>query len=274
MLPQQSFIRSPSVLTIFVLCSFWLFLFASLPNAWTQVQLSDFEARVFTNSVGGTLPYRLFIPKNYNSEKKYPLVTFLHGKGRKGNDNRKQVALGAKAWAHPQNQEVRPCFVMAPQTPVEESWRNMIRGKAKMPPIKTVLEILDHLEKEFSIDKDREYITGQSGGGTGSWSVLLLQPDRFAAAAIVCAGYEFSAEDQAKVIKHFKDFPLWLFHGDKDQLVPVERSRAKVKMLKEAGGSPKYTEYPGVRHNSWEKAYRERELWAWLFSQSRKSEIN
>ena len=45
------------------------------------------------------------------------------------------------------------------------------------------------------------------------------------------------------------------------------RSRAMVEALKKAGGMPKYTEYPGVGHDSWNKAYAEPELLPWLFAQ-------
>jgi len=50
----------------------------------------------------------------------------------------------------------------------------------------------------------------------------------------------------------------------------VGRSRSIVAALKAAGGNPKYTEYPGVGHNSWDKAYNEPDLVEWLFSQRRR----
>ena len=42
-----------------------------------------------------------------------------------------------------------------------------------------------------------------------------------------------------------------------------------VEAVKQAGGSPKYTEYPGVGHNSWSKAYASPSTWEWLFAQRR-----
>ena len=87
-----------------------------------------------------------------------------------------------------------------------------------------------------------------------------------------------SAEERGK---KFADFPMWIFHGDSDEVVSVEVSRKAVKALRDAGGSPRYTEYPGVGHDSWTRAYRDPELIEWLFAQARngapgeeKSEVN
>jgi predicted peptidase len=72
--------------------------------------------------------------------------------------------------------------------------------------------------------------------------------------------------NKAKSIAHI---PVWLFHGEKDPAVPVSGSRDLFVALKAAGGSPKYTEYPGVSHNSWSPAFEEKEFWNWLLSQKR-----
>ena len=242
---------------------------AAAPVGEDGVALEDFEARVFTDKAGRSIPYRLFIPKDYDPAKKYPLVTFFHGKGRKGTDNRKQVTLGSKLFAHPENQRKHPCFVLAPQSPPDSGWRQEFADKRR--PVDTALDIIDALEKEFSIDTSREYLTGQSGGGTASWCSLLKYPDRFAAAAIVCAGIDFTPEEMPEIAERFKTVPLWLFHGEVDQLVPVERSRMKFKALKAVGGNVRYTEYPKVRHNSWDHAYVEPDLVDWLFGHARKS---
>ena len=67
----------------------------------------------------------------------------------------------------------------------------------------------------------------------------------------------------------FKDLPLWIYHGDADKVISVEKSRKIVAALKTAGANPKYTEYRGVDHYSWDRAYRDPELKEWLFKQSR-----
>ena len=247
---------------------------AALACGASAQTLRDFEARSFTDSNGRTLVYRLFVPKDYDASRSYPIVTFLHGKGRKGSDNRRQMGTpGAQLWARPDIQKGHPCFVFVPQAPEGDGWRiRDASGNPTVGALATVEEIWNALEKEFSIDPDRQYLTGQSGGGGGVWLAMQRRPDRFAAAAIVCAGIQFGTDETMEIAEKFKDMPLWLFHGSADQLVPVDRTREKVAALRAAGGSPRYSEYAGVRHNSWEQAFAEPDLPAWLFSQSRSRE--
>jgi len=133
--------------------------------------------------------------------------------------------------------------------------------------IQTIHEILDGLEKEFSIDTNREYVTGLSMGGECTWMSIIERPDRFAAAVPICGGDWIIGMDAAERGKKFAQFPLWIFHGDADEVISVDVSREVVKALRDAGGNPKYTEYPGVGHGSWVKAYRDPELIEWLFAQ-------
>jgi predicted esterase len=137
-------------------------------------------------------------------------------------------------------------------------------GKEPSTPMRLTLEVLEKLQKEFSIDDKRLYLTGLSMGGYGTWDLLARHPKMFAAAVPVCGGGD---ESMAAVMK---DVPIWCFHGGADPTVPTQRSRNMIKAIKEAGGNPKYTEYPGVGHNSWDKAYSEPELPGWLFAQVKK----
>ncbi len=139
-----------------------------------------------------------------------------------------------------------------------------MRGHAQ-----TVHELLDSLEKESSIDTNREYVTGLSFGGECTWMSLMERPDRFAAAVPICATDGYSGLTVEERVENLAQLPLWIFHGDADEKVPVQASRKMVKALRDAGGNPKYTEYPGVTHNSWDQAYRDPELVTWLFAQKR-----
>jgi poly(3-hydroxybutyrate) depolymerase len=145
-------------------------------------------------------------------------------------------------------------------------WSAKAGGMAKEPsvPLKLTLEALAALRKEFSVDEKRLYVTGLSMGGYGTWDVISRYPTLFAAAAPVCGGGD---ESVAPLIAKV---PIWCFHGDADKTVPPERSRNMIEALRRAGGEPKYTEYPGVGHNSWDKAYAEPELATWLFEQRKR----
>ncbi len=231
----------------------------------SEVSVDDYEARIFTSSQGDKIQYRLFIPRDYNPDTQYPLVLFHHGGGGTGNDNQRNLEGPCPLeWAGPERQAKNPCFIIAPQIPRDES-----RDRENGPPrtevmkvhIKTIHEILDSLEEEFSIDTSREYVTGLSMGGE--------RPHRFAAAVPICAGNKFIGMEPSELGRKFAQFPLWLFHGDMDDVISVEVSRRLVKSLRDAGGNPKYTEYPGVDHGSWELAYRDPELIEWFFAQSR-----
>ena len=207
------------------------------------------------------LVYYLMAPKKYDAKRKYPLVVALHGRG--GSTTAADV-LGRKKL-----REQYPCFVMAPMSPRPASWaspKDSTRDTKKRPlKMSVVLDVIEGMQKELPIDSDRIYVTGQSMGGTGSFGAVASRPDFFAAAVPVCGRWSpAEAKSMAKV-------PFWIFHGDKDNVVPVTGSQAMVKALKAAGAKPKYTEYPGVRHNSWTRTYENEKLWKWLFAQRRPS---
>jgi poly(3-hydroxybutyrate) depolymerase len=247
---------------------------ADVARAAARVSYADrYEARSFTSSEGDTLPYRLFVPAEYDPQKEYPLVLFHHGGGGTGNDNRRNLE-GAlvKEWILPEVQAKNPSFIVVPQIPGKESKTSESLEAAldaMKLRIRTIHEILDSLEEEFSIDRSREYVTGLSFGGECTWMSMIERPDRFAAAVPICATSLLAEMDAADRGERFARLPIWIFHGDADQVVPVETSRKIVKALRDAGGDPKYTEYPDVDHNSWDLAYRDPELIEWLFAQSR-----
>lgn len=226
-----------------------------------------FEAR--THSSDAVMPYRLFRPI---SSAKTPLVLYLHGSGGLDDDNLKQItggnAYGTRVWALPENQKRFPCYVAAPQT--QRGWNNYVgsREQAEVLPglgegSRLALEIVEHLCKEFPIDERRIYVTGQSMGGSGVWNVITHRPRLFAAAVICCASA--SHEDGTASI----EMPVWNFHGDSDQGVPVSVSRERMAARRKAGGHPLYTEYAGVDHNVWQWAYTEPEMLNWVFLQRR-----
>lgn len=234
-----------------------------------------FEKQHFKNAEGQTLLYRFLKPSRVEAGKKYPLVLFLHGAGERGDDNTKQLIHGVKTFATPEFLDKYPCYVVVPQCPNETKWADIdwtvekvVCPEKESPTAVLVMQCLDQLEKEFPIDANREYVTGLSMGGFGTWDAIVRHPRRFAAAVPVCGGCDLS---KAKEIAHI---PVWVFHGAKDQVVKVERSREIIEALKAAGGHPKYTEYPEVSHDSWNGAYKDREMYEWLFSQHRKQPSN
>ena len=236
-----------------------------------------FEARSYGDVDSDTLRYRLLPPRDYDPGKEYPLVVCLAGVGARGADNVKQVAgsWAAQVLAKPENRERYPCFVLVPQCPAKKNWGFSVQEsvmakwqKQTTLPVpegvsSSVFALIEQLQSEFSIDRDRTYITGQSMGGYGTWHFIISRPDLFAAAVPVAGGADPAL---AETIAHL---PVWAFHGEKDVAVPVAYSRDIVEALRKAGGNPRYTEYPGERHVVWPLAFDNPELLDWIFAQKR-----
>jgi len=241
----------------------FLMLLAELPCTAQDV-VDGFIGRTFTNSARQRMPYRLFVPPDYDKEKSYPLVMWLHGAGGAGTDNLAQIAEdqtnGTHTWTKPQNQAKYPTFVLVPQSPT--NW--ISAGLDRLSPeMSLVLGIIDALKSEFNIDTRRIYVAGQSDGGVGTWNVIEQRPNLFAAAIPLCgAGDPSRASRIAKL-------PIWAFHGTLDEIIPVVESRKMITAIRRAGGRPKYTEYGTVGHDVWIPAFTEPDLVGWLFSQHR-----
>lgn len=223
-----------------------------------------FLARSYHSSMGETMQYRLFVPSGYDGATKYPVVLWLHDAAGRGSDNLKQISgsnfLGSHIWITAENQGKYHAFVLAPQVNTTKGWA---RPHANTPPvsIRLALEILGAVEKEYSIDPERVYLVGQSMGGEGLWSALAMSENKFGGAIALC-GY-----GDASMTPHVAKVPVWIFQGQADPAVNVEMARAWVASLKQAGGNPKYTEYPGIGHAVWDVAFSEPELLPWLFAQ-------
>ncbi len=200
--------------------------------------------------------YQIFVPHDYKGDKAYPIILFLHGAGETGEDGEKQVAVGLGK-AIKKHEKTFPFIVVFPQSK-KRTW------KADSDDGKRALAIFDDVIKAYKVDDKREYLSGLSMGGFGAWSIAAAYPDRWAAIAPVCGGGDL------KTAVKIKDIPCWNFHGDKDTSVKVEKSRDMIKALKDAGGNPRYTEMPGVGHNSWDAAYGNAELYTWLLENKRK----
>lgn len=205
---------------------------------------------------GDQRKYVVFIPHDYKGDKAYPTILFLHGAGETGKDNKAQVRVGL-ASAVRKNEKTFPFIVVFPQSH-NRTW------KAGSEDGKAAVAALEEVQKDYKVDSARIYLTGLSMGGFGTWSHAAAFPEKWAAIAPICGGGD------VKTAEKIKDLPCWCFHGDKDSAVKVELSRTMIDAIKKAGGDPKYTEYPGVNHNSWDRAYATQELYDWMLQQKRK----
>lgn len=216
---------------------------------------TGFLTRVYKDADGKEAKYVLFVPHDYKGDKAYPVILFLHGAGERTGGKKQPVEVGIGP-AIKKREKDFPFLVVIPQA--EKTW------KADSADAKRALAMLAEVEKDYKVDPKRVYLTGLSMGGMGTWSLAIEHPDKWAAIVPVCG------RGDTKQAARIKDIPCWCFHGDADPAVKVEGSRSMIEALKKAGGEPKYTEYPGVGHNSWDRAYGTNELYEWLLKQHKK----
>jgi predicted peptidase len=217
---------------------------------------AGFHDLVFKNADGSEAKYILFVPHEYKGDKEFPLILFLHGSGETGTDGKAQMKNGLPKEIK-KHEKTFPAFAIFPQSQ-KRTWQ------ANSDDGKRAVAILSEIEKKYKIDSKRIYLTGLSMGGYGTWSLATAMPDKWAAIVPVCGGGD------PKQAEKIKDLPCWCFHGDQDKAVAVTRSQEMIAALKKAGGKPEYTEYPGVGHDSWTKAYGDPKLYEWLWAQKRK----
>lgn len=198
--------------------------------------------------------YLLYLPKDYGKEplKKYPLILFLHGAGERGDDLELVKRHGIPKVV--EKMENFPFIVVSPQCPSDSWWT---------VELEALKALLDEVTYRYEVDPDRIYLTGLSMGGFGTWAMAIKYPDLFAAIAPICGGGD---PNKVCAIKHV---PVWVSHGAKDNVVPLEQSEKMVKALQQCGGNVKFTVYPDAEHDSWTVTYDNPELYDWLLKQSK-----
>lgn len=196
--------------------------------------------------------YLLYLPEGYErSSRSWPLLIFLHGAGERG-----AVLDSVKVHGPPmmiaQGHQF-PFVVVSPQCPSDEWWTGDV-----------LVALLDELVETYRVDKDRVYVTGLSMGGFGTWAMAAAIPDRLAAIVPICGGGRPATAEQMKGIA------AWVFHGAKDDAVPLAESTKMVSALYSVGADVRFTVYPEAGHvEAWQKAYGDPALWEWLEAQHR-----
>jgi predicted peptidase len=261
-----------------IIKSYYVLLLLFITVSAAAQEFNAYEKGLFVSASGDTLPYRILFPEGYGNGKiKYPLILFLHGAGERGNDNEKQLTHGARIFLDSVNRITYPAIVVFPQCRQDGYWSSVKIDRSTSPigldfdyrraptsPLVSSIELVRKLIKEERVELSRVYITGLSMGGMGTFEAIYRNPKLFAAAMPICGG-----GDTLRYDKRVRKIPFWIFHGDKDAVVDVQQSRAMVSRLKKIKASVRYTEYPGVNHNSWDYAFAEPEFLQWLFSHNR-----
>ena len=275
---------------------------AAVENDKTINLIADeFKQFEFKDDVTGkTLPYNLFLPKNYDPSKKYPLVLFMHDASVTGQGTTRTLTqgIGATIWASPSDQAKHPSIVVAPAFGAGFG----TEGAVGDVTADTVVHLVNSVASKYSVDKNRMYTTGQSFGCMLSLAIMIKYPDLFAASMLVAGQRDAQA---TSVLVHNK---MWIivaegdtraFPGMNASIEVWEKEGAKIskatwnaresdaelsaeanKMLAE-GNNIKYatflkgTVFPpgkegGIEHMAtWPVAYRITAVRDWLFAQSK-----
>lgn len=220
-------------------------------------------------------PYVVYVPRDWTPKRRWPVILFLHGAGERGNDGRRQTQIGVAAAIRSAPERI-PAIVVFPQAPEDQRWIGA--------PADAAMAALDEAMREFHGDRHRIYLTGLSLGGFGTWHLALAHPDTFAALVPVCGGIvphgsatsvlqspltTAAADPYAFTAERLHRIPIRIYHGADDTVILPSESQKMFAALRAAGADVQYTEYPGVGHNAWDRAYGDAQLWTWLFQQTR-----
>src|SRR3989454_4569117 len=248
-------------------------LFLLVAAALQQVQTGFLDRSI---AVGGrSYHYQVYVPADYASKPSWPAILFLHGAGERGDDGLLQTNVGLGP-AIRQNPSRYPAIVVFPQVPRDSQWVGA--------PAEMAVAALQQTMREFHVDPSRVYLTGLSMGGHGTWYIAYRHAELFAAIVPICGWVrdfpQFrgsqpvvpgdSTSIMPNLVQRLGKVPIWIFHGEVDQVVNVNGSREPAAALKAAGADLRYTELLGLNHNSWVAAYGSEEFLRRLFAQQRR----
>ncbi|MBR2025267.1 MAG: phospholipase [Clostridia bacterium] len=208
---------------------------------------SDVKTRESTS-----LGYILTSPSNINDNEKYPLIVFLHGAGERG-DNLDLLKCYCipKLFTNDCDYQGLKTFTVSPQCPSEKTWIDFKNE---------IYDLIDEICEKYPINKDRISLCGISMGGFGTWELALSECHRFYKIAPLCGG---GMNWRAWYVK---DIPIRVYHGRRDDIVPLCQSEAMVNSIKLQGGNVDFTIYDDLSHNCWDRAFEETDLIKWLIS--------
>jgi Predicted peptidase len=196
---------------------------------WPNASLRGIRQWAYRSTIDGSIqPYTVYLPEDYNPAKRYKLVVCLHGYSGDDYGAVQTILTGAKP---------DDFIVVAP----------FGRGDMAYTAVgeQDVLDVMDLIRRNYSIDPDCIYLTGWSMGGCGTWRIGQFYADRFAAIAPFCGWTSTS------YLENLQNLPTLVVHGAVDQTVPVEYDQNSVARLSELKAPVIYEELPGVDHDAW-----------------------
>ena len=224
------------------------------------------------NLDGNTYHYQVYVPRRWSKDTRWPVFLFLHGAGERGSDGLKQTLHGLPEYIRQHADRFNAIAVM-PQVSKDHWWSDAVMSRLAMATLEQAIN-------RYHGDRHRIYLTGLSMGGYGTWHLASKYPNYFAAIApvagrlrppqgVAVASDSLAAQTDKDIFqntaKHVMSSAIWVFHGTKDDVVPVSESRQIVAALTALGVKVKYTEYEDLGHSSWTRSYNH-DLYDWFLS--------
>lgn len=201
----------------------------------------------------GDMPYRVLFPRNYDPNKRYPLLIFLHGISERGTDNEKQLVWGSKLFQADSIRKKYPAVIIFPQCPENHYWSDIA-------PSETLKSLVDSVATTYAIDKSKINIGGLSMGAYGTYALVARYPGFFSSAIAISGDGD---ESKASLMST----TAWrIFGGAKDKIVPASTSEKMAKALQASGAKVSLKVYPDADHpGSWMNAFKEPDFCSWIF---------
>jgi enterochelin esterase-like enzyme len=248
-----------SLRKLFILFLFTVFIFSNLSAQYYQPgpQVETFYSEIDDSEQ----PYGLYLPKNFNPDKEYPLVVMLHGAMSNHRLALKRV-FGKTNLPGENDAEASRYFPEWEDVEyiVVSPYARGTMGYTGIPE-NDVLQIIDKCRKDFNIGRNRIYLTGLSMGGGGTLFLGLAYVDLFAAIVPVCPA---PPDEYFDLTENAVNLPVSIHQGGADPVVRPEGTRQIVEELRNVGAMVEYHEYPGVQHDSWTNAYANGQIFKWF----------
>ncbi len=195
--------------------------------------------------------YILSVPDDFKKDKKYPTIIFLHGAGGRGNNI--DDLLFDNPFFELTGEYRKNAVAFVPQC-FSDTWFDIFEQ---------LQDFIDFVINTEFVNADKVYLMGGSMGGYTTWQMSMTMPEKLAAIVPICGGGMYWNAER------LKNLPIWAFHGTEDDVVFFEESKKMVDAVKKYNPNVKFTVCKGVKHNSWINAFECREMFEWLFSQTR-----
>jgi len=227
-----------------------------------RIRPHGFVRLAYRDQVDGSPQFcRVYLPPGYDPTRKWPLVVQLHGYNSAN-------PVYVRWWAVDSRHPAIDAEFSNHQGVIYMEAHG--RGNTEYKGIgdSDVVRVIAMARQMFSVDEDRVYLTGESMGGWGTWSVGTRHPDLFAAIAPVYGGADYHSrmfEEELASLSEIDRFrqekwsswamadgllnvPISIHHGDQDDTVSVEYSRWGTRLLQRWGYDVRYHEIPGAGH--------------------------